>query len=116
MTPRWPKATPKASQGVPKDPKRPPKSRIKSAPGATQAKKKAHTIAKLGFVDRRGVFEPPKPKVDYPYYVFGTLEIFILVKSVENTAPAMLLEPLRVEGGGPAFSQIAPASSSNFRD
>ena len=90
-------------QGVPKDPKRPPKSRIKSAPGATQAKKKAHTIPKLGFVDRRGVFEPPKPKVDYLYYVFGTLEIFILVKSVENTAPAMLLEPPRVEGGGRVF-------------
>ena len=91
------------SQGVPKDPKRPPKSTLKSAPGATQAKNKIHTIPKLGFVDRRGVFEPPKPKVDYLYYVSGTLEIFILVKSVENTAPAMLLEPPRVERGAELF-------------
>ena len=108
--------TPKASQGVPKDPKRLPKNTPKSAPGATQAKKEVHTIPKLGFVDRRGVFEPPKPKVDYHYYVFGTLEISILVKSVENTAPAMLLRPPRTEGGGAILSQIAPASSSNFRD
>ena len=30
--------------------------------------------------------------LDYHYHVFVTLEPFILVKSVENTAPAMLLE------------------------
>ena len=42
---------------------------------------------------RRSVLEPPKLKVDYPYYVFGTLEVMILVEIDENTAPAMLLEP-----------------------
>jgi hypothetical protein len=42
---------------------------------------------------RRSVFEPPKPKAACHYYVLGTLEILILVKSDENTAPAMLLEP-----------------------
>ena len=45
---------------------------------------------------RRSVLEPPKLKVDYPYYVFGTLEVMILVEIDENTAPAMLLEPPRV--------------------
>ena len=33
---------------------------------------------------RRKVFEPPEPKVDYPYYVFGTLGIIILVKGTET--------------------------------
>ena len=47
----------------------------------------------LGFVHKGSVFEPPKLKVDYHYYVFGTLEILIFMKSDENTAPAMLLEP-----------------------
>ena len=42
---------------------------------------------------RRSVFEPPKLKVDDPYYTFGTLEVLIFTKSDENTAPAMLLEP-----------------------
>ncbi len=42
---------------------------------------------------RRNAFEPPKLKVDYPYYVFGTLEVMILLGIEENTAPAMLLEP-----------------------
>ena len=96
--------TPTSSPGVPKDIKRPPKSTPKRDPGATQAKQKIHTISKLGFVDRRGVFEPPKLKVDYHYFVFGTLEPLILVKSLENDAPAMLLEPPRVEGGGVAVS------------
>ena len=41
-------------------------------------------FSKLGFVHRRSVFEPPEPKVDYLYYVFGTLEILILVKGAES--------------------------------
>ena len=52
--------------------------------GPTRAKIKIDTFSKLGFVHRRSVFEPPEPKVDYPYYVFGTLEIFILVKGDET--------------------------------
>jgi hypothetical protein len=75
---------PKVPQGVPKDPKRPPKSTPKSTPGPTRAKIKINTFSKLGFVHRRSVFEPPKPKVDYLYYVLGTLEILILVKSDET--------------------------------
>ena len=43
---------------------------------------------------RRSVFEPPKPKVDYHYYVLGTLEILILVKSDETTVNTMLIEAL----------------------
>jgi hypothetical protein len=38
---------------------------------APKAKIKIDTFSKLGFVHRRNVFEPPEPKVDYPYYVFG---------------------------------------------
>jgi len=86
---RIPKGIPKVVQKGPREPPRP--------------KKKIHTIPKLGFVGRRGVFEPPKLKVDYLYYVFGTVEPFILLRSVENIAPAMLLEPPRVEGVGPAI-------------
>ena len=71
--------TPKASQGVPKDFKSLPESIKKSTPGLTRAKIKIDTFSKLGFVHRRSVLEPPKPKVDYPYYVLGTLEILILV-------------------------------------
>ena len=52
--------------------------------GPTRAKIKIDTFSKLGFVHRRNVFEPPEPKVDYLYYVFGTLEILILVKSDET--------------------------------
>ena len=51
-----------------------------------KAKIKIDTFSKLGFVHRRSVFEPPEPKVDYPYYVFGTLEILILVKGDETIA------------------------------
>jgi hypothetical protein len=36
-----------------------------------RAKIKIDTFSKLGFVHRRSVFEPPEPKVDYHYYVFG---------------------------------------------
>ena len=42
---------------------------------------------------RRSVFEPPKPKVDYPYYVFGTLEILIFSKCYENLVNTILFEP-----------------------
>ena len=56
---------------------------------------KISTFSKLGFVHRRSVFEPPEPKVDYPYYVFGTFEILILVKSNETNINTMLLEPHR---------------------
>ena len=45
---------------------------------------KIDTFSKLGFVDRPNVFEPPKLKVDYPYYVLGTLEILILAKGAET--------------------------------
>ena len=38
---------------------------------APKAKIKIDTFSKLGFVHTRSVFEPPKPKVDYLYYVFG---------------------------------------------
>ena len=38
--------------------------------------------------------------LDYHYNVFVTLETLILVKSVENTAPAMLLEVSTGGGGG----------------
>ena len=48
--------------------------------------RKVDTFSKLGFVHKRNVFEPPEPKVDYPYYVFGTLEILILVKGAETIA------------------------------
>ena len=89
VNPRCPKGSPKVPQGVPKDSKK----SEKTAQSDTQAQNKVDTFSKLGFVHRRNVFEPPKPKVDYHYYVFGTLEIIILVKSVENIAPAMLLEP-----------------------
>ena len=41
--------------------------------------------------------------LDYHYKVFVTLEPFILVKSVENTAPAMLLEVSTGGGGGGRF-------------
>ena len=54
--------------------------------GPTRAKIKINTFSKLGFVHRRNVFEPPEPKVDYHYYVFGTLEILILVKGGETIA------------------------------
>jgi len=84
---------PKVPQGVPKAPKRRPKSTPKSTPGPTRDKIKVSTFSKLGFVHRRGVFEPPKPKVDYHNYVLGTLEILILVKSSETTINTMLLEP-----------------------
>ena len=107
--------TPKASQGAPQDPKRLPKSIPKSAPGATKANKRIHTIPKLGFVDRRGVFEPPKLKVDCHYYVFGTLEVVILVKSVENIGPAVLLEPPRVEGGAKFFANRSCVKSQFSR-
>ena len=53
---------------------------------APKAKIKIDTFSKLGFVHRRSVFEPPEPKVDYLYYVFGTLEIIILVKGDETIA------------------------------
>ena len=39
--------------------------------GPTRAKIKIDTFSELGFVHRRNVFEPPEPKVDYPYYVFA---------------------------------------------
>ena len=84
---------PKVPKGVPKAPKRPPKSTPKSTPGPTRAKIKIGMFSKLGFVQRRSVFEPPKPKVDYPYYVLGTLEILILLKSDETTVNTMLIEP-----------------------
>ena len=41
--------------------------------------------------------------LDYHYKVFVTLEPLILVKSVENTAPAMLLEVSTGGGGGGRF-------------
>ena len=37
---------------------------------------------------------PPKPKVDYPCYTFGTLEMLFSPRSDENTVPAMLFEGL----------------------
>ena len=92
VTPRFPKEPPRRSQGVPKDLPREHQTSQKASKVDTQAKKKVDALSKLGFVHRRDVFEPPKPKVDYLYYVFGTLEILILVKSNENIAPAMLLE------------------------
>jgi hypothetical protein len=98
VTPSDPKVAqsePKAPQGVPKAPKRLPKSKPKSTPRPTRAKIKIDTFSKLGFVHRRSVFEPPKLKVDYPYYVLGTLEILILVKSDETIINTMLLEPLK---------------------
>ena len=54
--------------------------------GPTRGQNKTDTFSKLGFVHRRSVFDPPEPKVDYPYYVFGTLEILILVKGAETIA------------------------------
>ena len=54
--------------------------------GPTRAKIKIYTFSELGFVHRRNVFEPPEPKVDYTYYVSGTLEILILVKGNETIA------------------------------
>jgi hypothetical protein len=86
---------PKVPQGVPKAPKRHPKRTPKSTQGPTRDKIKVSTFSKLGFVHRRSVFEPPKPKVDYPYYVLGTLEILILVKSDETTVNTMLIEPFK---------------------
>ena len=47
------------------------KKREKREERRTRAKIKIDTFSKLGFVHRRSVFEPPEPKVDYPYYVFG---------------------------------------------
>ena len=93
VTPRSPKVTPRCPQGVPKAPKRPPKSTPKSTLGPTRAKIKIDTFSKPGFVHRRSVFEVPKPKVDYLYYVLGTLERLLLVKSNENIVNTMLLEP-----------------------
>ena len=93
MTPRWPKVTPrspKVSQRLPKGLPKALQKPLRDPPGPT---KKIGTFSKLGFVHRRSVFEPPKPKVDYPYYVLGTLEILILVKSHENIVNTMLLEP-----------------------
>ena len=84
--PKVAQSDPKAPQGVPKAPKRLPKSKPKSTPRPTRAKIKIDTFSKLGFVHRRSVFEPPEPKVDYHYYVFGTLEILILVKGDETIA------------------------------
>ena len=89
VTPRFTKVSPKVPQGVPKDHKK----SEKTFQSDTQAQNKVKTFFKLGFVHRRNVFEPPKPKVDYHYYVSVTLETLILVESHENTAPAMLLEP-----------------------
>ena len=89
VTQKLPKGSPRRSQGVPKEPKK----LEKATQSDTQAPKKVDTLSKLGFVHRRSVFEPPKLKVDYHYYVFGTLEIIIFAKSDENTAPTMLLEP-----------------------
>ena len=86
--PKVPQSKPKVTQGVPKAPKRTPKSTPKSTPDQN----KFAAFSKLGFVHRRGVFKPPKPKVDYPYYVFGTSKILIFSEKHENTAPAMLLE------------------------
>ena len=92
-TPRSPKVTPrspKVSQRLPKGfPKGFPKARQK----APQDQNKFDAFSKLGFVHRRSVFEPPKPKVDYPYYVLGTLEILILVKSDETIVNTIRLEP-----------------------
>ena len=78
--PKVPQSKPKVTQGIPKAPKRAPKSTSKSTPGQN----KFDAFSKLGFVHRRSVLEPPKPKVDYPYYVLGTLEILILAKGAET--------------------------------
>ncbi len=89
VTQKLPKGSPRRSQGVLKEPKR----SQKAAQSDHQAPKKVGTLSKLGFVHRRSVFETLKLKVDYLYYVFSSLEVLIFIKSHENTAPAMLLEP-----------------------
>ena len=69
---RVPKGYPERPQGTPKDPKRLPKGTPKNTPRPSQDQKQIDTLSKLGFVHRRNVFKPPKPKADYPYYTFGT--------------------------------------------
>ena len=51
------------------------------------------SASKLAFVHGRSVFESPEPRDDYLYYVFGTLEIVILVKGDKTNVNTMLLEP-----------------------
>ena len=80
------------SQRAPKVSQRTPKVSQKAPQSTHQAQKKVDTLSKLGFVHRRSVFEPPKPKVDYPYYVFGTLGKLIFPKCHENVVNTMLIE------------------------
>ena len=68
------------------EPQKTPPTNPREHPKTHTGPQKVNTLYKLGFVHRRNVFEPPEPKVDYPYYVFGTLEILILVKGAETIA------------------------------
>ena len=80
------------SQRAPKVAQRTPKVSQKAPQRPIQAQKKVDTLSKLRFVHRRSVFEPPKPKVDYPYYVFGTLGKLFFPKCHENVVNTMLIE------------------------
>ena len=111
--PKVAQSDPKVPQGVPEAPKRPPKSTPKSTLEPTRAKIKINTFSKPGFVHRRSVFEVPKPKVDYPYYVLGTFEGPLLVKSNENIVNTMLLEPPKKSAdlGSGAIPSPPPSNS-----
>jgi len=82
--------TPKVSQTHSKDF---PKAWQKATQEPPRQTKKIGTLSKLGFVDRRNVFELPKPKVDYAYYVVVTLETLLFMTN--ETLPLPCFQSLQ---------------------
>ena len=90
--PKRPPGAQKGPQRAPKVSQRTPKESQKASQSDHQAQKKVDTVSKLRFAGIYSVFEPPKLKVDYPYYVFGTLGKLFFPKCHENIVNTMLLE------------------------
>ena len=78
--PRVPKRVPEGPPRCPKGLQKTPKKHPKEHPKTHKGSNKINTLSKLGFVHRRSVLEPPKPKVDYLYYTLGTLKSLMFTK------------------------------------